>query len=45
MLLSAVIAAVSAEQTCRDGLVALGWLTRGLAMRGHECTQDCLRKV
>ena len=45
MLLSAVKAAVSAEETCRDGLVALGWLTRGLAMRGHECTQDCLQKV
>ncbi len=45
MLLSAVNAAVSAEQTCGDGLVALGWLTRGLAMRGHERTQDCLHKV
>ena len=44
-LLSSVRAAVSAEETCHNGLVALGWLTRGLAMRGHERTQECLQKV
>ena len=44
-LLSSVKAAVSVEQTARNGLAALGWLTRGLAMRGHARTQECLQKV
>lgn len=35
----------SVEQQRRNPLIALGWLTRGLAMRGHERTQECLETV
>ena len=44
-LVSSVSRAVGAEHTRRSALIALGWLTRGLAMRGHQRTQDCLQMV
>ena len=45
LLLSVKAALIGTEQTRRNGLVALGWLTRGLAMRGHERVQECLQTV
>lgn len=29
----------------RQAMLALGWLTRGLAMRGHVRTEECLQQI